>query len=117
MALPIILRTTTNTVACEKCSKKFHVEERCLGINHTNIEALLIDNNAISYTCCVCHRSSNNFNGFMGEAMDIIDSSVSDMRKVMAEMSMLTGNAHRLNNSIGASQVLSEKKLHYIFFH
>ena len=93
------------SVACEKCSKKFHAEERCLGVNNTVIEALLIENSAISYNCCVCRGSSNNFNGSMGQVMGIIGSLVSDMRKVMAEISLRTGNAHSHNNSVDASNV------------
>ena len=82
-----------------------HAEERCLGVNQTVIEALLIDNSAIRYNCCVCRSSSNNINGSMGQVVDIIGSLVSDIRKVMAEMSLLKGDTHRLNDSVDASNV------------
>ena len=74
-----------------KCSRKFHAEERCLGVNHTVIEVLLVDNSAISYNCCVCRSSSNNINGSMGQVMGIISSLVSDMRKVMAKNVIVDG--------------------------
>ena len=41
----------------------------------------------------------------MGQVMGIIGSLVSGMMKVMAENSLRTGNAHRHNNSVGASHV------------
>ena len=82
------------SVACEKSSRKFHAEESCLGVNHTVIEVLLIENSAISYNCCVCRNSSNNFNRSMGQVICIIRSLVSDMWKAMAEMSLFTGNTH-----------------------
>ena len=62
-----------------------HDEERCLDVNHTVIEALLIENSAISHNCCVCHSSTKNFNGSMGQVMGIIGSLVSNMTKVMAK--------------------------------
>ena len=41
----------------------------------------------------------------MGQVMGIFGSLVSDMRKVMADMSLLTGNTHRHDDSVGASHV------------
>ena len=41
----------------------------------------------------------------MGQVMSINGSQVFDTRKVMAEMSLLTGNTHRHNESVGASHV------------
>ena len=70
-----------------------------------NFESLLIENNAISYNCCVRRSSSNAFNGTMGQVMGMDGSLVSDMRKAPAEISLLTGNAHRPNNSVSASLV------------
>ena len=80
---------------------KYYAEERCISVNDTVIKALLIDNSSISYDSCVCQIVSNNITGSMGQVMGIIGSLVSDMRKVMAELSFLTGKTHRPNDSVG----------------
>ena len=89
-----------------KYLRKFHAEERCLDFSQTDTEVLLIDISTIRYIWCVCRSSSNSINGSMGQVMGIIVSLVSDIRKVMAEMSLLMRNTHRPNDSVVGSHVL-----------
>ena len=80
-----------DVVGCGDCSRNFHAEKRCLGVDDSVIKVLLGDNGgAVKYVCCTCRlgtKTDSREEGCTVQILGIISSLAADI-KVLTESVM-----------------------------